>query len=131
MFKRLNQKEWHVQGFTIHSIFLLFAIASVFLVASSDAAYAQPLDEVTVSLLESKDSGASVQFAWIHDDTVSNYEVGCVSCIPNFSEHTSDDKIILQNVSSLENGLAIFYIIAYDDDEQIMTVKQLLLKLYQ
>jgi hypothetical protein len=40
-----------------------------------------------------------------------------------------NDEIILQNVTSLENGLAIFYAIAYDRNDEILAVKQVLLKL--
>ena len=108
----------------------LFAIASIFLIASFDAAaYAQPLDDVTATILESENSGISVQLTWNHDDAISDYEIGCVSCIPNFSENTVNDEIVLQNVTSLENGLAIFYVIAYDSNDEILVVKQLLLEL--
>lgn len=108
----------------------LFAIASIFLIASLDAAaYAQPLDDVTATMLESENSGISVQLAWNHDGAISNYEIGCVSCIPNFSKNTVNDEIILQNVTSLENGLAIFYAIAYDSNDEILAVKQILLEL--
>jgi hypothetical protein len=107
----------------------LFAIASIFLIASLDAvAYAQPLDDVTATMLESENFGISVQLTWNHDDAVSDYEVGCVSCIPNFSENTVNDEIVLQNVTSLENGLAIFYVIAYDSNDEILAVKQVLLE---
>jgi len=108
----------------------LFAIASIFLIASFDAAaYAQPLDDVTATILESENSGISVQLTWNHDDSISNYEIGCVSCIPNFSENTVNDEIVLQNVTSLENGLTIFYVIAYDSNDEILVVKQVLLEL--
>lgn len=114
---------------TVDSKFLLFVIASIFLITSLDAVYAQPLDDVTATLLESENSGVSVQLTWNHDDAVSDYEVGCVSCIPNFSENTVDDEMVLQNVTSLENGLAIFYIIAYDSSDEVVIVKQVLLQL--
>ncbi len=93
-------------------------------------AYAQPLDDITTTVLEFEDSAASVQLTWNHDNDISNYEVGCVSCIPNFSENTIQDEIVLQNVTSLENGLAILYIIAYDDNDEVVSVKQVMLKLY-
>ncbi len=107
----------------------LFAIAGIFLVASLDAAYAQPLDDVNVILLDHVDSGASVQLAWNHDDAVTYYEAGCVSCMPNFSENTDNDEIVLSDVTSLENGKAIFYVIAYDDNDEVIVVKQVLLEL--
>jgi len=107
----------------------LFAIASIFLIASLNTVYAQPLDDVTAIILESENSGISVQLMWNHDDAISNYEIGCVSCIPNFSENTVNDEIVLQNVTSLENGLAIFYVIAYDSNDEILVVKQVLFEL--
>jgi len=107
----------------------LFAIASIFLIASLNTVYAQPLDDVTATILESENSGISVQLTWNHDDAISNYEIGCVSCIPNFSENTVNDEIVLQNVTSLENGLTIFYVIAYDSNDEILVVKQVLLEL--
>ena len=115
---------------TVDSKFLLFVIASIFLITSLDAVYAQPLDDVTTIILESEDSDVSVQLAWNHDDAVSDYEVGCVSCIPNFSENTMNDEIVLQDVTSLENGLVIFYIIAYDSSDEVIIVKQILLELH-
>ena len=109
--------------------FPLFVIASIFLITSLNNVYAQPLNDVTTTILESEDSDVSVQLTWNHDDAVSDYEIGCVSCIPNFSENIVDDEIVLQNVTSLENGLAIFYIIAYDNNDEIIMVKQILLEL--
>ena len=119
-----------MQGFTRYSKFPLFVIASIFLIASLDTVYAQPLDEVTAIMLESENSVVSVQLAWTHDDAVSDYEIGCISCIPNFSENTGADEVVLQNVTSLDNGLAIFYIIAYDSNDEILGVKQVLLELH-
>ena len=107
----------------------LLAIAGIFLIASLEAAYAQPLDDVSAILLDDVDSGASVQLAWNHDNAVIYYEVGCVSCMPNFSENTDNDEIVLSGVTSLENGKAIFYVIAYDDADEVIVVKQVLLEL--
>lgn len=93
-------------------------------------AYAQPLDDITTTVLEFENSTASIQFTWNPDDAVSNYEIGCVSCIPNFSESTTNNEIILQNITSLENGLAVLYIIAYDDNGEMITAKQVTLELH-
>jgi len=108
-----------------------FMLMVLFVTAFSllGTAYAQPLDDVTTTILEFEDSTASVQLTWNLDDTVSNYEIGCVSCIPNFSESTTNNEIILQNITSLENGLALFYIIAYGDNDEIITAKQVTLEL--
>lgn len=115
---------------TAHYKIPLIAIASIFLIVSLNAAYAQPLDDVTATIIEYGSSGVSVQLAWNHDDDVSHYEVGCVSCMPNFSENTVNDEMVLSYVTSLENGKGIFYVIAYDGDEKVLVVKQVLLKLH-
>ena len=92
-------------------------------------AYAQPLDEITTTVLEYDGSASLVNIAWNHDDAVSYYEIGCVSCIPNFSESTSDNSIVLQNITSLKNGLAVLYVIAYHDNSEMITVKQIFVDL--
>ncbi len=107
----------------------LFVIAGIFLFASLNTAYAQPLEDVTATLLESGNSGASVQLTWNHDDAVSDYEVGCVSCMPNFSENTDNDEIVLSGITSLDNGKAILYVIAHDGNGEVIVAKQILLEL--
>lgn len=119
-----------MQGLTMNFKFSLFVIASIFLIASFNTVYAQPLDDVSTTILESEDSDVSVQLTWNHDDVISNYEIGCVSCIPNFSESTVNDEIVLQNVTSLKNGLAILYVIAYDSNDEIVVAKQILVDLH-
>lgn len=92
--------------------------------------YAQPLDDVNTTVFEFEDSTASIHFMWNHDDTISKYEIGCVTCTPNFSEITINDEIVLEDINILENGFALFYIIAYNaEDSEIITVKQVMLKL--
>lgn len=92
-------------------------------------AYAQPLDDISATVLEYDDSLASVHLTWNHDDFISSYEIGCVSCIPNFSENTTDDEIVLYDITSLENGIAILYVIAYYDNSEMIAAKQVMLEL--
>ena len=92
-------------------------------------AYAEPLEEVSASILESTDSVASIEISWNNDSSVSSYEIGCVSCIPNFSENTTNDKAILNGVTSFENGTALLYVIAYDENDEIISAKQVVLDL--
>ena len=120
---------FNMQGLTMNFKFPLFVITTIFLITSLNSVYAQPLNDISTVILESEDSGASVQLTWNNDDAVSNYEVGCVSCIPNFSESTVYNKIVLQNVTSIESGLAILYVIAYDSDDEIIVAKQILVDL--
>ena len=89
-------------------------------------AFAQPLDEIVADVLDVDGQTASVKIIWNHDDAVSNYEVGCVSCMPNFSENISFDEIILYDVTSFPNGNALLYIIAYAENE-IISAKQVIL----
>lgn len=92
-------------------------------------AYAQPLDDINATVLEYDDSLASVHLTWNHDDSISIYEIGCVSCIPNFSENTADDEIVLSDITSLESGIAVLYVIAYHDNSEMITAKQVILEL--
>jgi len=111
----------------MNSKILLGVITSVFVFAFINVAYAQPLEDVTTTVLESEDSEILVKLIWNHDDGVSNYEIGCVSCFPNFSEQTTYDEIILHNITAFANGNVLLYIIAYDDD--IISAKQITMKL--
>jgi len=90
-------------------------------------AYADPLESITV--LETGGSTSPLQIIWNHDDSVSDYEIGCVSCLPNFSESTTHDEITLDKIATLDSGFAILYIIAYDSNDEIITAKQLIIKL--
>jgi len=90
-------------------------------------AYAEPLENITV--LETGGSTSSLQIIWNHDDSVSDYEIGCVSCMPNLSESTTHDEIILDKITTLDNGFAILYLIAYNSHDEIITAKQVIIKL--
>ena len=111
------------------SMRFLLIILSMIAFGLLNTAYAQPLEDVTTTILEFEDFTASVQLIWNHDDSVSNYEIGCVSCIPNFSENTIHDEIVLENITFLKNGSALLYIIAYDNNDEIITAKQMMLNL--
>lgn len=112
-----------------HTMKSLLTVMSVVILSLFGTAYAQPLDDIDAAVLESDGYLTSVHLAWNHDDSISVYEVGCVSCIPNFSENTSGDEIVLSNVTSLENGIIVLYIIAYHDNSEMVTVKQVMLGL--
>ena len=93
-------------------------------------AYAYSLEEITITVLEYDDSTASVQLGWNDDESIKQYEIGCVSCMPNLSEFTSNDNITFNNVSPLPNtSSATMYIIAFDSDDQIIDAKQILVDL--
>ncbi|MEX0863089.1 hypothetical protein [Nitrosopumilus sp.] len=113
----------------MNSKILLGVIASVFVFAFINVAHAQPLEDVNAIPFESESSEISVKLIWNHDDGISHYEIGCVSCFPNLSEQTTHDKIILHNITAFANGNALLYIIAYDKDD-IISAKQIVVKLY-
>ncbi|MGY5148407.1 MAG: hypothetical protein ACW9W4_10455 [Candidatus Nitrosopumilus sp. bin_7KS] len=105
-------------------IFGISAIFAFFFVMQP--AFAEPLDEIVTNVLDVDGQTATVKINWNHDDSVSNYKVGCVSCMPNFSENTTIDEIILYDVASFANGNALLYIIAYAEDE-IISAEQVIL----
>ena len=105
-------------------IVLLFSI-----VIGSAHAQQQPLDDVSAVITNTDGNIVTIQFTWNHDDTVSHYEVGCVSCIPNIKQTTIQDTITLSGVTLLEDGSVLLYILAYDEGNIHINVKQILLTL--
>ncbi len=102
-------------------LLIVFGISSV---------YAAPLDDVMVNVLEYDGSSATVQMTWDNDETLTKYEMGCVSCIPNTSEFTSENKIILNDVTPFpKTSKAMLYLIAYDSQEEIIDVRQFIIDL--
>lgn len=93
-------------------------------------AYADPLDEVMTEILEFNDNAATVQMSWSQDDAVFQYEIGCVSCSPNISEITTENSIILDNVTSIGDAdIALLYVMAYDSNNEIIDVEQIFVEL--
>ena len=98
--------------------------------AGVSLAYAEPLDEVMTEVLEFNDNSATVQTSWSQDDAVSQYKIGCVSCSPNISEITTENSIILDNVTSIGDAdIALLYVMAYDFNNKIIDIKQIFLEL--
>ena len=93
-------------------------------------AYAEPLDEINAIILNLNGASATVEMKWDHDDMVTKYEIGCVSCMPNITDFTTENNITLSNVTSFPNTInAMLYIIAYDVNDEIIHAKQLLVNL--
>jgi len=93
-------------------------------------AHAEPLDEIRTEILNFDGSSADVQVSWNQDDTVSQYEIGCVSCFPNTSKVTTENNIILNEVTSIgEKSTVLLYVIAYDSDNEIFKAKQIFAEL--
>ena len=80
-------------------------------------AYAEPLDDLRIEVLEFDGNSADVKISWNQDEIVSQYEVGCVSCFPNISEVTTENSIILNDVTSVgDKSTALLYVIGYNSD---------------
>lgn len=92
-------------------------------------AYAAPLDKVTAVITDASDVIVTIQFSWNEDETVAYYEVGCVSCQPNIRETTIENFVTLRGVTLLANGSVLLYVLAYDEGDTYMEVKQILITL--
>ena len=106
---------------------LIFSVLLVFVAIGVNFAYAQSLDDVNISVLDYDNNHATIQLSWSADSTISQYEVGCVSCIPNMSQNTFDNSITLHEITPLPNStIVMLYIIAYDSEMEIIAVKQVI-----
>ena len=105
-----------------------FVILPLVIIGLVGMAYAEPLEEINTEILEYSDSSVSVKVSWSDDPSVFKYEVGCVSCIPNTYEDTNENTITLHNITALDDGIALLYILAYDDSEQIVSGKQIIVE---
>lgn len=105
-----------------------FLILPLIIIGLVGTAYAEPLEEINTEIFEYSNSSISVNIFWNADDSVFRYEIGCVSCIPNMYENTKENTTTLHNVTTLDDGRAILYIIAYDNSEQIISGKQIIVE---
>ena len=123
MTKKQTLVCWHKMNLYIG--ILSIVIVSVF---GFNSAFAMPLESVSVNVIENDGNKATVELSWNHNGA-SYYEAGCVSCIPNFSDDTKQNKMILENVTPFADGDALLYIIAYDDEDEIISAKQVVVVL--
>ena len=91
--------------------------------------YAEPLEKIDTEIIDVTETTASIRIAWNHDGSVLKYDVGCVSCLPNTKQSTTSDFAVLNNVSTLNDGTAIMYVLAYNSANEIITAKQIVLLL--
>ena len=102
------------------------------LVVGIGVAYAEPFDNIQTSILDYSNDTATVQITWDIDESVSSYQIGCVSCFPNTVDSTSENSIIVDEVTPFPNStIAMLYGIAYDLDNQIIAAKQIIVNLVQ
>lgn len=108
---------------------VLFLIPLLF-VSGVGFAYAEPLDNIRTEVLEFDGDSATIEISWNHDELVSEYEIGCVSCSPNISETTTKDSIILSHLNSIgDNSTVLLYLIAYDSENEIVDAEQIFVEL--
>ena len=93
-------------------------------------AYAEPLENIQTSVIDFDGTAASIQITWNYDPTVAQYEVGCVSCVPNLSELTAENNISLNNITPFPNSTnVLLYVISYDSENEIINAKQIIIEL--
>ena len=113
---------------------LLFPIFALFFAVGIEYSYAEPLENLSISVLEYDDDilSAVIQLEWNHDEAIGKYSVGCVSCMPNTTENFTSSTIILENITSFPNSSnAMLYILAYDLEDEMVHAKQVILDLDQ
>ncbi|AJW70266.1 hypothetical protein [Nitrosopumilus adriaticus] len=108
---------------------LIFVIAGLIMLSySTYDAFAQPLQEVNADVIEFDGTFGIIEISW-NNNGASYYEVGCVSCMPNLSDTTPENSMILNDVTAFANGDALLYVIAYDENSEIITATQVIMKL--
>lgn len=108
----------------------LLMLPALLLVFGMGFAYAEPLDDASVTVLDYDGISATLKIEWSPDEAVSKYEIGCVSCMPNTLEMTSESSITLDGVTTFPNtSNAMLYMIAYDSSDEIINAKQILVTL--
>jgi len=113
----------------IASLGLLVLVTSVIL---GNPAFAESLDNIRILVSNYDGNSATVQITWNHNDEATNYKIGCVSCNPNTEKFTTGDSIKFNNVTPFPNGsFAMLYVITYDSQNEIISVKQLIVNLNQ
>lgn len=103
-----------------------------FLAIGMSLAHAEPLENIQTTVLDYSNGTATVQINWDVDQSVSSYQIGCVSCFPNIINSTTKNSIVVSNVTPFPNGsIAMLYGIAYDLENQIIAAKQIIVNLTQ
>jgi len=106
----------------------LFLVPLLFVVGVSHI-YAEPLDLISTEILEFNDNTTTIQVSWNQDTTISQYEIGCVSCSPNISKTTTENSIVLGDLTSIgEKSIIMLYIIAYNSENEIIHAKQIFME---
>ena len=111
---------------------LLLVLPALLFVFGVNYAHAESSDGVIVTMLEYDGNIATVQITWDADSDATKYKVGCVSCMPNTSEFSSETSITLNDVTQFPNtSNAMLYLIAYDSQNEIIHAEQIIVNLAQ
>lgn len=95
-------------------------------------AYAEPFSEIQTYVLDYSNNTATVQLSWNDEPSVSSYQIGCVSCFPNTVESTTENSLVIEDVTPFPNGsIAVLYGIAYDIENNIVAAKQIFVNLIE
>ena len=93
-------------------------------------AYAEPLENIQTSVLSFNGTAASIQVTWNQDVTATQYEIGCVSCVPNSSETTVENNVTINGVTPFPGSTnALLYVMSYNAENEIIDAKQIFLNL--
>ena len=108
---------------------ILFLIPFL-LFAGMGLTYAQPLADIEVDVLDYTNDSATAKISWNADQTATKYEIGCVSCTPNITKHTTGNSFTLSNITVFPNSsYAMLYLLAYDSENELINAKQVILDL--
>ena len=95
-------------------------------------AYAEPFQNLETSIVEITDNTATLKITWDPDESVSYYKIGCVSCFPHITTSTTENLVVIGNVTSFPTtSMGMLYGIAYNFEEEIISAKQILVNLVQ
>lgn len=110
---------------------IFFALpALLFTVGMMQYSYAEPFDGMTATVLGFDGNSAQIQLTWNSDESASNYDIGCVSCMPHTVQSAAESNIIVENVTAFPNSsTAMLYVIAYDAENELLNAKQIILNL--
>jgi hypothetical protein len=110
----------------------IFTLSALLFVAGIGYSYAEPFDTLEASVLEYDGDSAVIQLTWHVNESVSHYDVGCVSCMPNVVQSTISPNIILEGVTPFTNSSTVMlYVLAYNTENEVIQAKQIILNLEQ
>ena len=107
----------------------VFLIPVLFSILGMSPAFAASVNDVIVTVVDYDGNSATIAATWNSND-VATFELGCVSCMPNFSATTSTSSLTLEGVTSLSNNSdAVLYLLGFDMDGELVHAEQILVNL--